>query len=66
MSPTRSLHSTTQKLKTPMSFDQFEFHLRNMYFKAGRSFREPRCPSLRRCLTTPVSSVKASLAAMGP
>ena len=38
MSPTKSLHSTTQQLETPMSFEQFEFHLRNMYFKAGQSF----------------------------
>lgn len=38
-----------------MSFDQFEFHLYNMYFKVGRSSQEPQCPSLLRHLTTPVS-----------
>jgi len=41
-----------------MSFDQFEFHPCNMYFKVGRSFREPQCRSLFRFLRAPVRSVR--------
>jgi hypothetical protein len=59
--------SPLKKLEAPMSFDQFEFHLCNMYFRAGRSFREPQCPSLLLSLTTLfVLTIKANVAAVGP